>query len=358
MTMREPKRSGAYKAEANGNTLQIRHITAKPGTRVHESIKVAELADGAPINLPVIIVRGKEAGPTFLVCSGQHGEEVAGMWAVTRAAAEVNPLYLHGTLIALPAVNVPAYIFRQRLYPLESPAPLDFARITRPTAGGLMTERFAHVVMEEIAPLANFALDIHATHFDSVNYPRTTVNASDDLPSKQRETMLAMARAAGNEIVHRTGRGGLTTNFIEKGIAIIGFEAGEGWRCLEPFPSILVRGIHNVMRHLGMLDGDPEMPEVQVTISKRTEVTVTHGGFSHVTVKPGDYVRPGDRVATVTNWFGDVVEELTAPVEGIIVRVSRLPIAPTGSRVCNIYETHSPEWESRKVPVLEQRIGF
>jgi predicted deacylase len=105
-----------------------------------------------------------------------------------------------------------------------------------------------------------------------------------------------------------------------------------------------------------MLQGAPLMPALQVTISKRTEVTATRGGLSHLFVKPGDYVNPGDRVAQVTNWFGEVVEVLHAPVEGIIVRVSKLPIVGTGSRVCNVYETRTPEWRSRRMPDLEAGI--
>lgn len=337
--------------------IKIGSVEGKPGTISKGYIKIGELNSGAPINIPIIIVTGLEDGPKLLVTSGIHGEEVEGMTAAARITKEISPQKLKGTLITAPILNVPALVYLNRLNIQESPSPCEVSGVA--ISNGRISERIAYLLQNEIAKNAEYVLDLHATHWDSVNYPRTFFfQSSDEYVNKKIEDM---AFAAGMEIMQKTGLprpNTFTGAMVSKGIPIIGLETGEGWRLKKPHTEILIRGIKNVMKHLGMLNGEPELPQMQVVITKRHEVHVNKGGIMHGKLKPGDYVSKGDLVAVVRDPFDDVVEELKSPADGIAVRVSLLPIVSTGSRACCIYETDlASKWRGRKVPALEKQIG-
>jgi predicted deacylase len=332
--------------------------TFAPGSKERYLVYVGEFASGTPVGIPVAVVAGTRPGPTVLICAGVHGEEPAAMDAVARVARQLTPDRVKGTLLAVPLVNPPAWIFRTRHFPLDAPNMGDVGGL-EPEAGGIMSARVLAAVVDGIASRVQFAMDVHATHLDSINYPRTMVTISGAEADDVQRKRLELGRAAGYEIIHlwkRAGRGGVTGTLNRRGVPAIAIEAGEGWRTLEPFPSILVRGLVNFLKATGTVDGEPELPSMQVEVTTRHEITANRGGMSHLRVKPGDYVERGQVVAEIRDMFGDVVEELRSPTHGIIIRCSLLPTVATGARVCNVYETGQTAWRQRKVPALEQQI--
>ena len=342
-------------------TEAFKALTFQAGTRQRFHVFVGELASGARMEIPVEVIAGKQTGPTVYVGGGAHGEEPAAMAAVALAAKNASPDRVKGTLIAVPCQNPPAWSFRGRHYPLDAPNPGDVSGMP-PDAGGVMSARVTSALVDSIAARAQFALDVHATHLDSINYPRVMVTTTGSEAADVQAKRLAMAKAAGYEIIHlwkRAGdRNGITGTLSHRGVPAIGIEAGEGWRALPPFPAMMERGIVNVLKHTGLLDGEPEMPHVQVEVTTRFEVTANRGGMSHLRVKPGDYVAEGQVVAEIRDMFGDVLEELRTPFSGIIIRCSLLPTVATGARVCNVYQTDKKEeWTKRRLPALERQIS-
>jgi predicted deacylase len=333
--------------------------TFAPGTKQRFLIHVGELATGSRLAIPVMVIAGKRSGPTVFIGAGQHGEEPAGMAAVAAVAQRLTVDEVKGTVIVVPVQNPPAWAFRSRHFPMDAPNPGDVAGMQSGDPEGVMSSRVVSVLVDAIAAKAKFALDVHATHLDSINYPRTMVTITGAEPEDVQAQRLEMGRAIGYEIIHlwkRAGHGGVDAILNRKGVATVAIEAGEGWRALEPFPSMLARGIHNFLKYTGTIDGKPDLPALQVEITNRYEVAATRGGMSHLKVKPGDFVEKGQVLAEIRNMFGDVIEELRSPFNGIIVRCSLLPTVATGARVCNVYQTDRKEWATRKMPALEQKI--
>lgn len=330
-----------------------------PGTKQRSYVHVGELSTGSCMDIPVVVIAGKRKGPTVWIGGGQHGEEPASMDAVARVAQRLTPDDVKGTLIAVPVQNPPAWAFRSRHFPLDAPNVGDVAGLQNGEAGGVMSARVVSALTDAILARAEFGMDVHATHLDSMNYPRAMVTIRGDEPEDVQKKRLDLGKAAGYEIIHlwkRPGHGGVTGIMNRKGVPTIAIEAGEGWRSLEPFPSMLVRGLMNFLKYTGALDGEPVMPSIQVEVTNRYEVTADHGGMSHLRVKPGDFVEKDQVVAEIRDMFGDTVEELKSPFNGIIVRCSLLPTVATGARVCNVYQTDRKEWKSRRLPELEQKI--
>ncbi len=104
----------------------------------------------------------------------------------------------------------------------------------------------------------------------------------------------------------------------------------------------------NIVKHLGMIDGEPEFPEKQIMVENYVVYRSLEGGFYQkepdaglgATVTKGQVL--GRVVDPVTS---EVVEECRSPVNGIVIssRV-RMPINP-GGYIAHIADTDSVTWE-------------
>ena len=87
-------------------------------------------------------------------------------------------------------------------------------------------------------------------------------------------------------------------------------EAGEVWKIEPMVVEIGVRGILNVLKALGMVDGDPVRPLFQVAVKATTWVRAERGGLLNFHARPGDLVREGESLATNSSIFGEQDREL------------------------------------------------
>ena len=75
-----------------------------PG-RFQGMLKVGSMPDGAPIELPVIIVRGPQDGPVLWLHGCVHGNEFCGTYAIHEFTRSLDAAHVTGTIIALPILN-------------------------------------------------------------------------------------------------------------------------------------------------------------------------------------------------------------------------------------------------------------
>ena len=61
--------------------VTIGSLTAKPGQAVRGFLDVGETATG-PVQLPLVIINGVDAGPTLCLTAGVHATEYASIAAV------------------------------------------------------------------------------------------------------------------------------------------------------------------------------------------------------------------------------------------------------------------------------------
>jgi predicted deacylase len=87
-----------------------------------------------------------------------------------------------------------------------------------------------------------------------------------------------------------------------------------------------------------MLDEEPEAFGERLVIASMKVIRATRGGLLHRKVGLNAKVKAGQIVATVTNLFGEVVEEIAAPQDGPVVRIATLPAVSAGDRVMQLGE--------------------
>jgi predicted deacylase len=121
--------------------------------------------------------------------------------------------------------------------------------------------------------------------------------------------------------------GGLTTS-AAAGAGIPGVIAEAGGRGLleEHAVQLLVAGVRNVLRHLRMLPGEPEAPPAgQRRVGSFIWLRSSHEGWWDSAVVSGDEVARGQVLGCVRNLWGDVLEEIEAPRDGVILFITTSP---------------------------------
>ena len=121
-------------------------VKAQRNAVVRQRVPVGALGDGTPITLPVIVIGGKDDGPTVYLQGGVHGDEVTGIEVLRGILARLDPGDLRGTVVAIPTANPPAFISKTRGFVLEERGPFDMNRIFPGSEHGVLSERIAWVL--------------------------------------------------------------------------------------------------------------------------------------------------------------------------------------------------------------------
>ena len=63
---------------ADSEKYEFAGLRLERGQRARTRIRLAELADGSSLELPVMIIRGAQPGPVFYIGAGLHGDHGLG----------------------------------------------------------------------------------------------------------------------------------------------------------------------------------------------------------------------------------------------------------------------------------------
>jgi hypothetical protein len=261
------------------------------------------------------------------VTGGIHGDELTGVGIVRELLYDRPPALLHGTLICLPVVNTYGLENQSRYLPDRR----DLNRCFPGISDGSPASRLAHAIWDEVVTKCDFGIDFHSAAVRRTNYPN--IRADMRNPGVRK-----IARAFGTElIVNSKGpEGSLRRMAVRKGIPTIILEAGEVWKIEPGVVEVGVRGCLNVLKSLGMVEGEPEKPLFQITVERTQWVRADRGGFLWFQAKTGDLVHKGQEIAINTSIFGRERNILTSPVDGIVLSMATMPAVKPGEPVYNI----------------------
>lgn len=117
---------------------------------------------------------------------------------------------------------------------------------------------------------------------------------------------------------------GLLAQATMQGVCTILPEIGahsDSYMRREYYVGRFIKGFKNVLMHLGMLEGKPDLPKTQYIIDfswKRGRSS----GMWLPEVKVGDAVKKGATIGRIVNpFFGDEIERVEAPHDGIVCGV-------------------------------------
>ena len=294
------------------------------------TLPVPQLYTQTPMEMPVYIVRSKVDGPCLFVCAALHGDELNGIEIIRRLLRRrALKRLVSGTLIAVPMVNVYGVIERSRYLPDRR----DLNRSFPGSQRGSLASRVAHVFMNEIVCRSTHGIDLHTGAIHRANMPQVRANLDD-------EATLSFARAFGVPVLlnSRLRDGSLREAASSCGVPILVYESGEALRFDELGIRAGVKGIENVMRHLGMLPPLRSAPSLQEPFVARSShwIRAPRSGVLRVKVRLGDAVTEGQVLARITDPLGGEEETVPADTNGIVIGRTHLPLVNEGDAVVHV----------------------
>jgi len=291
-------------------------------------VHLTEDGIGRPILVPILIARGSKDGPVLGLSAAIHGNELNGIKVIHKLFTEIEASKLRGTIIAVPFVNIPSVLANRRKFTNE----IDLNRIMPGQSSGDESEIYASRLLEKIFQPMEFLIDLHTASFGRINSYYIRV-------SPEYKESLKMARLQNAQIILHSKRadGTLRGAVTDLGINAITVEVGDP----NTFQKGMVRsgltGIYNLMSYLDMVDDPIEDVNDKTVVCKSSHwIYSDQGGILEVFPKLTEIVKQGQKIARVSNAFGEVIKEYYAPQKGIVIGRSTLPIGQTGSRILHL----------------------
>ena len=334
------------KRDASDGDLRIEGLELRRGTKERTHIRTLELPDGSWVEVPLVIVRGARPGPVFYMGAAIHGDEINGVEILSTVASGVDVGDLQGTLLVVPVQNPLAFRIQHRYYlghMIKSPMDQGAADPWSSFPGdpdGNMAGLIAHTLFQRLMEPADYVMDVHTPTTGGRYAPFAFLPPPRCGAVVQESERLA--KAFGVDYILAADSGmyvyGTSPHVVaaERGKVALGIELGEGGQLDPEEVQWGVRGVTNVLREVGMLPGDAEPQGRRMVITAMREARARRGGLLHPRVRLNQEVAEGEVLATITNVFGDVVEEVHAPLAGPIVRTVTFPIVSMGERVAQI----------------------
>ena len=298
-----------------------------PGTSRDVKLAVSESYSGMTVRIPIHIRRAAEPGPVVFVTAALHGDEINGTGAIRQLIQDESFRLVRGSVILVPVLNILSFDRHSRYLPDRR----DLNRCFPGTLRGSLASRMARTIFDEIVARADYGIDLHTAAVRRTNYP--TVRG--DLSNPDVRTL---AESFGGEIM-LNARGplkALRREACAAGCPTIIMEGGEVWKVESTIVAAAVRGVKNVLCHLGMLAGEADRPDYQVIIEKTKWVRADRGGFLRFHVKPGEIVDAGQPLATNSNLLGRDHNLLAAPFPAVVLGMTTLPSTSPGEPVCHL----------------------
>src|SRR5690242_9952913 len=268
--------------------------------RVRTTITLNEVA------VPAFDLTGAHDGPHLSLIGGVHGCEYSSIAAVVEVMRGLEPADLAGRITAVPVVSMESFTQRS---PFVVPA--DGKNLNRSFPGdpdGSYTDRLAHDIHTRLIAPADAFIDLHGG--DLVEALEPFALFADP---GSRDLALAFGLPYVVDYTESDALQGMSV--ASKGVIA---EAGGAGRLEPAATKLLADGTRNALKLLGMLPGEPEPPRSQIV--RRFEWLYSiHAGFWVAHAATGEHVARGAVLGEIRDLYGDTLETITAPDDGVIL---------------------------------------
>lgn len=303
-----------------------------PGQTLQIELPVSKLYTDTDISMPVHVMRGKQPGPSVFVCAAIHGDELNGIEIIRRLIKSKRTKIISGTLILVPMVNVYGVLNQSRYMPDRR----DLNRSFPGSPKGSLSALFANRFLTEIVQHCDYGIDLHTGAIHRSNLPQIRANLKDP-------ATLELAEVFGVPVLLNSNLrdGSLRQSAVESGTRILLYEAGQALRFDELSIRAGLKGIQNVLKHLGMLKSGKRKPssKAQVTpfIANTSSWTRANAsGIVNDLKSLGDRVNKGDALAHIGNPYGEISATVIANRAGIIIGKQNIPLVQEGDAMYHI----------------------
>lgn len=299
-----------------------------PGHRYKIEVPVAKLYTDTDINMPLYVIRGKRAGPSVFISAAIHGDELNGIEIVRRIIQSKSIKVTAGVVYLVPMVNVYGVLNQSRYMPDRRDLNRSFPGSTK----GSLAGRVANIFMEEIVKRCQYGIDLHTGAMHRSNLPQVRANLKD-------EETLTLAQNFGVPVLINSDLrdGSLRQAAVENGIKILLYEAGQALRFDEISIRAGMRGVQNILAHLGLIRRRATKKVILPFVANHSAwVRAGVSGIVNNVKNIGDQVNKGDVLATIGSPFGELLMKVKAARSGIIIGKQNIPLVQEGDALFHI----------------------
>ena len=308
--------------------LKVGNLQAKPGEKVFGYLETAQSRSGMRLDIPVHLIAGAEPGPTLMLQGAIHGAEVIGSIAILDFVAKADPSAIRGNVIAVPVVNRAGFELGERGSRVDAK---DISRLFPGKKDGSVSDQTAHIYFQETIAQADVLIDYHAGARTA--YERYVLFSSENDPSNPTKLELMRRKlvvAFGLDQAAFFPPGTFGANTAKKAIEdantcqiTLEFGGGTGWfKNGEDNVRDAERGIWNVMKAMGMFDGDFESDGPLCTVYE-AGVVIWKPAVDGLFIRDRKFkeeLQPGDVYGRLVDpYTGELLAEMPTPKYGIVI---------------------------------------
>jgi predicted deacylase len=314
------------------NTIEVLGKVISQGKGLQINLDIAKLHTRTKIEVPIIIERAKEPGPTLLITGGIHGDEINGVEIVRQLISKGYHKPQKGMVICIPVVNIFGFLNQTRQFPDGR----DLNRVFPGSKGGSLASIFAYHLMKEIVPLADFCLDFHTGGANRFNAPQIRVNDGDD-------ESLELAKVFGAPFIMKSKRRekSYRDSAIKLGKKVLLYEGGKSLDINKSVTQVGVNGALNLMHHLGIRDFTAALKsDLKVTdpvvVDSSKWIRAAYSGMFRSNAVLGNLYSKGDKIGSISDPFGFFEKDVKAPVKGYVFSINHAPIVNKGDAIIHM----------------------
>lgn len=343
--------------QSDTSMFTVGTATARRGTTATGVLVVPPGSDSA-LEIPVAVIRGARPGPVVALVAGSHGTEYSTIVALQRLIPRIDATRLTGTVIVVPALNVPSFVsMTPRVNPVDGKNmvggfPGDLA--------GTQSQRAMAVFTSQVIAPADVVVDFHDGDFDeSMRPPFSAVVRGGRAPQDSTGLRLAIAFGLDHIVVYdsdadgpRAGRS-LAGQAMVRGKTVMLVAAGRSGIVTPADLTAVTTGSLNVLGVLGMLDRPVPRTLHPVWLDGGgPRIAADRAGAFFATVAPDARVRKGDLLGYATDLLGRKTEEVRSPIDGLVMYIHGVPSMWLGATLAEVLPILPvlPPWRAPSSP--------
>jgi len=310
------------------DSFTVGDIKVPPGESKEGFLAVPEKG-GISTSIPVTVINGSKKGKVLALVAGVHGYEYPPILALYRLKKKVDPASLSGTLILVHIANLPGFQKRIIYY-----NPYDWKNLNRVFPGdpqGTLSQRIAFTLKEEVIDKCDYLIDLHCGDGNEalIPYVYWMISGKNEIDEISKKMVLAFGikyiiidKSRTKDIASSKYLGNTGILLSKPAITT---ESGYLGKTDEESVVRNISGILNVMKLFRMIEGEPEFVAEPIWIEPYKVIYSNHDGLFYPKTKMGYYVAEGETVGYITDYLGNLIEEVKAPFTGILLYIINTP---------------------------------
>lgn len=290
--------------------------------KIQAELNLVQKANGEWLKIPILLAAGEKPGDILLADGCCHGDEYEGTEGIIETWKALDPKELRGAFVGIPALNLDAFGSMNR-YGSGDFVPVDLNRAFPGSKQGYATDYLANYYLEHFIKQASAVVTLHGGGNTLFLSP---VSCFPDTGTEVSHKSEEMARAFGFHFLWHDKNidpslGLMDQHTYLSGIPVITAEIGgqsirheERKQCVQKIQS----GLLNVMRLFEILEEPVEHFQNQQSIELEY-IYSTHGGIHKPQKRDKDMVKKGEVLSIITDVFGNEIDRVCAPHDGIVV---------------------------------------